>query len=430
MKKQFLSLLLCLLLFLSACGAEPAAEVEAACFFYYPAQGSSHQVLFPSPSPADPQQLSPEAFLNAYLEAAAPPNVLPVLPEAWRFESFSMEDSAAFLHFTGAKTTPLRRSLSLSCLTKTLLQHPAIRSVSVLSPESEQPTVLTEGDILLKDTGMEPQQEQLTLYFPDVQHRYLISETRSINAVQAADKPSFILQTLLSESSSNCIPTGTQLLSANVENGVCTVNLSSEFVLGMERSFSAERMAVYSIVTSLTELPEISTVDIWVAGAPLERLNFLDLSQGVSRDDSLIFAPFGAEYADLSLYALCPAESLLAEQPLLLEETGKVELAEKVVQMLISWEEKNGLKNCIPAGTKLLSVRMENSTCVLDFTGEFLAGCHSEADELFAVRAVIASVCSIESISAVEILVEGIEPSFRDDSLGSMRRLQKDWLLP
>ena len=189
-------------------------------------------------------------------------------------------------------------------------------------------------------------------------------------------------------------------------------------------------MAVYSIVSSLTELPEIATVDIWVSGAPLERLNFLDLSQGVSRDESLFFAPFGTDYADISVYALCPTEGLLAELPVLLEDADKSHLAEQAIWALISMEEKNGLKNCIPEGTKLLSVRMENNTCVLDFTGEFLAGCYNENEEILAVRAVIASVCSIEGISSAEILVEGIEPGFRSDSLKNIRRIQKDWLLP
>ena len=429
MKKRIIFYLLCLLLLLSACGAKPAVEAEVRSFFYYPAERSAQDVLNPVPSPTDPAQLSPEAFLKEYLDAAVPQNCLPVLPEAWRFDSFSLEGSAACLQFRGAKTTPLRRSLSLACLTKTLLQHPLIRSVSVLSPESEQPTILTENDILLKDTGMEPQQAQITLYFPDGQRRYLISEARSMDAAQAENKPAFILQALLSEEG-NCIPAGTKLLSVAVENGVCTVNLSSEFSLGMERSFSAERMAIYSIVSSLTELPEISTVDIWVSGAPLERLNFLDLSQGISRDESLFFAPFGAEYADISVYSLCPSEGLLAAHPILLEDADRTELAVQTVQALISLEEKSGLKNCIPAGTKLLSVRMENNICVLDFTGEFLAGCRTEAEEAFAVRAVIASVCSIEGINSVEILVEGIEPDFRNSNLSSLRRVQKDWLLP
>ena len=167
MKKRITLFLLCLLLLLSACGTEPSSETEARSFFYYPLENSAQEVLFPAPSPADPAQLSPEAFLKAYLETAKPENALPILPEVWRFDSFSMEGSAACLQFTGEKTSPLRRSLSLACLTKTLLQHPLIRSVSVLSPESEQPTILTENDILLKDTGMEPQQAQITLYFPD-----------------------------------------------------------------------------------------------------------------------------------------------------------------------------------------------------------------------------------------------------------------------
>lgn len=430
MKKQVILSLLSMILLLCACRPESTAQSQPSCFLYYPAKETAQSVLLSEPIAAEPQQFSPEDFFTHYLQAPTPEGADPLLPTGWSLKGFSMEGSAAQLHFTGTKVSMIRRSLTLSCLTKTLLQHPQIRSVSALTPESDNPTVLTENDILLKDTGMLPQQEQITLYFPDAARRYLISETISVDPDQASNKPTFILGQLLSEESDNCIPAGTKLLSVSVENGVCTIDLSSEFEQGMKKSFAAERMAVYSIVNSLTELPEIATVDIWVAGAPLESLRFLNLSQGVSRDESLFFAPMAADYTDVAIYPACASVGLLAEIPFMLEATDKHELAEQVVQALISFDGKNGLKNCIPQGTKLLSVRMENNTCVLDFTGEFLAGCHNNEEEILAVHSVIASVCSIEGISSVEILVEGIEPNFRIDSLRHLRRVQKDWLIP
>lgn len=430
MKKQVISSLLCVILLLCACRPESTAQSHPSCFFFYPAKESTQSVLLSAPVALEPEQLSPQDFFTQYLQAPTPDDADPLLPTGWRLKSFSMEGTAAQLHFTGIKVSMIRRSLALSCLTKTLLQHPQIRSVSVLSPESDNPTVLTENDMLFKDTGMLPQQEQVTLYFPDAARRYLISETRSVDPSQASDKPTFILQQLLSEENGNCIPAGTKLLSVSVENGVCTIDLSSEFEQDMEQSFASERMAVYSIVNSLTELPEISTVDIWVAGAPLEALRFLNLSQGISRDEGLFFASMTANYADVAIYPSCGTEGLLAEIPLMLETADKHELAEQVVQALISFDGKNGLKNCVPQGTKLLSVRIENSTCVLDFTGEFLAGCHNEAEEILAVHSVIASVCSIDGISSVEILVEGIEPNFRIDTLRHLRRVQKEWIAP
>ncbi len=428
MKHRLIVLGLALILLLCACSPASSQEAEPSCFFYYPTVSGSDDTLLPLAVALDPAQLSVEEFLTHYLGAQVPAEAMPVLPTSWKLLSVSTVGSVVYLEFGGGKTTQIQRSVSLSCLTQTLLQHPHVNSISAITPESESPLLLTANDILFVDTGMEPQQEQVTLYFPDAKCRYLISETRTVDASQASGKPAFILQELLAKESPSCIPAGTELLSVSVENGVCTVDLSSEFEQNMENSFAAERMAVYSIVNSLTELPEISTVDLWVAGAPLDSLCRMDLSQGISRDESLLSVPMGDSLQDVSIYPACGAENLLVEIPLMLELREDLELTEQVIHALISFEGRNGLINCVPEGTKLLSVRMENNVCVLDFTGEFLAGCANAAEEALAVRSVITTVCSLEGIHAVEILVEGIEPNFRDDGLSNLRRPQKDWI--
>ena len=85
------------------------------------------------------------------------------------------------------------------------------------------------------------------------------------------------------------------------------------------------------------------------------------------------------------------------------------------------------MQACIPAGTKLLSLRMENSTCVLDLTAEFLDGCAGESEEIIAVRSIVATMCALPGIRSVEILVEGREPIYRDSTLSDVHQPDQSW---
>ena len=67
---------------------------------------------------------------------------------------------------------------------------------------------------------------------------------------------------------SSCIPKGTKLLNIVTKDRVCYVNLSSEF-LNITDDIDPW-LTVYSIVNSLTELPEISSVVLNVNWEPIE----------------------------------------------------------------------------------------------------------------------------------------------------------------
>lgn len=431
MKKRILCLLLLTLLILSACG-NASEEEPSSLYFYYPRQTVSHSgdtVLCTIGSTLDPASIDVQTLLSQYLSAQPPAEGLPVLPAGWELSSMHVHGDTVHLSFHGAVVSQMESSVACVCLTRTLLQLPPVRSVNIQCPGNSEAVTLTLNDVLLVDTGMLPQEEQITLYFPDAQRRYLVAQNVSIHSQEREDKPRFILTQLLSQAESSCIPGGTSLLGISVENGICTVNLSTEFLQNAPKDFASERMAVYSIVNSLTELPEISTVDLWISGAPLERLRYLDLSSGVARDSSLLSTALGEGRLDVNLYHTVGQTDLLAPIPTVLSLQEDMGTTDLLVAALIGDETSNGLINCIPEGTKLLSCRMEGSTCVLDFTGEFLAGCEDSREEMLAVRSMIATVSQLPGISAVEILVEGIEPSYRDPALGQLRMPNGDWFV-
>ena len=249
-----------------------------------------------------------------------------------------------------------------------------------------------------------------------------------VDAMDAADKPVYILRQLLKpENNGGVIPAATTLLSVSVENGVCTVDLSSQFVYDMKVSFATMRLAVYSIVNSLTELPEVRTVDLWVSGAPLEQLGFLTLSESLRRDETIIRPQDDSELLDVTIYPASEESSLLVPIGRLIPRAQETPVVQSLLEALFNYEGANGTRTFVPAGTKILSLKIENGVCVADLTREFLDGCNSRHQELLAVRSVIATLTSLEEIQSVELLVEGIEPVFQNAELNQVGRSLPSW---
>lgn len=428
MKKA--TVLLVLLLLLTACAAQTAQAQDDGFLLYYPNAGED-AALMTVPAPEGTAALPLKTFLENYLSATPPEGAKALCSAQLSLFRAEQQGSTILLTFHGARIANLERSLFCVCLTRTLTQLPEVQRVSFTLPGIDDALILTENDIYLTDTGMLPQQESVTLYFPDAQRRYLVRETVLAQAMDAEEKPAFIMQQLLSGSSggqlNSCIPAGTILLDISVENGICTVNLSSEFSSGLEKSWEAERMAVYSIVNSLTELDEISSVDLLVAGAPVEQLYLMDLSSGLTRNEQILSAD-GAAALDLTLYPLRTETGLLVAVPMQVELKPEQTAAEAAMEALLSFEGRDGLNACVPTGTKLLSLRTANGNCVVDLTGEFLAGCKTQQEERLAVRAVVATLCAQPGVLSVEILVEGLEPAFRDEALASVHQRSGSWL--
>ncbi len=432
--KRLLLLLLVTALLLSAC-ASGVGEIDSPFVFYYRADGNGYGTetgpLFAQTVSLNPEKVSLLELLSQYLATEPEPGASQPVPPTWVLQEARREGVAAVLVFAGEASllSAVERSVLCTCLTRTLLQLPDVLRVSVLLPGSEEATVLTSSDILLWDSALNPQ-EEIILYFPDESLRYLVRQRQTVSAMSPQDKAAHIVSQLLNAQAigqeHSSIPQGTTLLSLRLENGLCTVDLSSQFVSHMPQSFVAARMAVYSIVNSLTELPEIHTVDLYVAGAPLQQLGLLALDAGLVRDESLLAAASGSESLDVTLYA-ASSDGTLVAIPRRLEPQEGIGVETLVLNAMIAYTGRDGIQNHIPQGTKLLSLRVEHGVCTVDLTGEFLPEGRSEQEELLAVRAVIAAMYELEGIEAVEILVEGMTPDYLTPRLSNIRRPSQRW---
>lgn len=81
----------------------------------------------------------------------------------------------------------------------------------------------------------------------------------------------------------NPIPYGTRLLGVSVSGSTCYVDLSQEFV-PVEETEAADKAAVWSIVSTLTELDNISSVVLTIEGES-HGLKYVDISEPLTKKD-------------------------------------------------------------------------------------------------------------------------------------------------
>ena len=112
------------------------------------------------------------------------------------------------------------------------------------------------------------QEATLTLYFSNEKGDGLIKETREVHYSSNISVEKLIMEQLLkgpqAKGLKSAIPSGTKLVSVSVVDGICYVNLDSNF---KNQDYSVkENIVIYSIVNSLSEMSSISSVQISVNG--------------------------------------------------------------------------------------------------------------------------------------------------------------------
>ncbi|ODA42555.1 GerMN domain-containing protein [Desulfosporosinus sp. BG] len=135
-----------------------------------------------------------------------------------------------------------------------------------------------------------PHSVTLTLYFPNSDASGLISTART---VELADED--VIKAMFTELANppsglqKPLPKGTTLLNASVKDNVATIDLSSEFKKNFGGGSAGEEMTIYSIVNTLTTLPNVHSVQFLLDGKKLDGiLGNLDTSVPLQRNDGLI----------------------------------------------------------------------------------------------------------------------------------------------
>ena len=111
--------------------------------------------------------------------------------------------------------------------------------------------------------------QDVTFYFPDEAVMYLCPETIKVNADKDIFLETVVASIINGPASEDLNPSvfgDVDVLSVESENGLCTVDLSSEFREFNTGGTTKEVMAIYSIVNTLCALDGIEKVKINIEG--------------------------------------------------------------------------------------------------------------------------------------------------------------------
>lgn len=167
---------------------------------------------------------------------------------------------------------------------KTTAVKPSDTTTQTPEPTTPAPTPVTPSEST-------QQSVKLTLYFPNADASGLIATERTVVV-----KNQEVIKTMFTELETpptgleKPLPKGTSLLGATIStDGVATIDLSTDFQKNFTGGSSGEQMTMYSIVNTLTTLPNVHSVQFLLDGKKHDGiLGHLDTSTPLKRNESLI----------------------------------------------------------------------------------------------------------------------------------------------
>lgn len=201
------------------------------------------------------------------------------IPENVSVVSFDLTDSQLSIFFDTNyhKMSASRELLCRAAVVKTLLQVSGVQSLSFyvdgapLTNKDGTIVGVMNSDTFIDNPGKEINnlpKTNITLYFANKTGDQLVPEKESVHSSATTSVEKLIVERLLEGPRNSdllgTIPSGTKLINVSLADGICYVNLDDGF---LNQNYKIkEEIVIYSIVDSLTELPEVNKVQISVNG--------------------------------------------------------------------------------------------------------------------------------------------------------------------
>ncbi len=226
------------------------------------------------------------------------------IPSNLKLDSYKMEDKGIVLDFQAGyyQLPKVGEVLSRAAIVKTLTQLDAIDYVTFtvsgkeLLDDDGKPVGVMTNDQFMNNAGNEIntfEKANLVLYFSDASGKLLRSYNKSVVYNSNISMEKLIVEQLIlgppsTEYGYPVINPKTKLNSIIVKDGICYIDLNETFSTQVNNA-SAE-VAVYSLVNSLIELPNVNKVQIAINGeTDLQYREALPLSSIFERNLEIIY---------------------------------------------------------------------------------------------------------------------------------------------
>ena len=357
-----------------------------------------------------------DELVKLYLQGPQNNGLYAPFPADTTIRHMKLDNGVLYLELS-ADLTGMERTLSAACLVSTMTQFEAVDAVNLTcSGVSNQGVLgqnLTMGEFLSVDDTATSDQTTVKLYFPDASGRYLEEETRQLAFDSEGQIPGYIVRQLLDgpaeQNHGFIVPDGTKLNTIWIRDGICTVDLSLEFIRNLPETHQQARMTVFSLVNSLTELEQVEAVVLQSVGQSIRNYGGMDLSQPLYREDLAIAQERDDRRVDTTLYLSCGEQNQLAAVPVMVNRTTGRSLEADVLNALLAYEAANGYESPVSDGVMVAELNSSNGLCRVTFNSAF-ALC--DADPKLAqkaVQAVVCTLCALENVDQVQISVSNTE---------------------
>ena len=206
--------------------------------------------------------------------------------------SVSIENGLATVNLSDAYAGLSGMDLTLAdaCITLSLCRLSSVERVSILVEGKPLPyrewQVMAASDVLLSHMDDEVRTLRARLFFVNEKTDALAYESRTLQLHEGQTKAAAVLDALL-EGPENAglqpvLPEGTEVVSVRVDNEVCYVSLSKEFLENIPEGLQQQKNVVYSLVKTLCSLSDIQAVQIAVEGETLEYYGGISISVPLS----------------------------------------------------------------------------------------------------------------------------------------------------
>ena len=143
-----------------------------------------------------------------------------------------------------------------------------------------------------KSVAAEPKELMVNVYYPRSDGTGLVAVRRTVST-EKDDKYTAAMKSLLTgtkeKGQTNVFPKKAKLRSVVVKDGIATVDFSKELQTNFSGGSTGEEMLVGSIVNTLTEFPEVKSVQILLEGKKVDSLaGHLDTSKPLKRMTELL----------------------------------------------------------------------------------------------------------------------------------------------
>lgn len=211
------------------------------------------------------------------------------------------ENDNVVINFTSEYLTgdPTHDIQTTYAVVKSLSTIKSVNSVKVIVEGKDIQTAdggtvgyLTAEDINLSTDTYTTEMREITLYFADKSTGKLIMEQRIVKVEDQQPIEQYIISELirgpLGNDVGSVLDKDTTLISVDTEEEICFVNFKTDFISENTGKENTEKLAIYSIVNSLTELDTIKSVQFLIDGKKSDNFGTMNIYRPFERNELMI----------------------------------------------------------------------------------------------------------------------------------------------